>query len=48
MSSQSLQNLTIFNFAKILDANPHPGEKELYQIFEESVKYFSSYARPKN
>ncbi len=48
MSSQLLKNLTIFNFAQILDANSHPGEKQLCQILEETVKYFSSYARPKN
>ncbi len=48
MSSQFLKNLTIFNFAQILDANLYPGEKQLYQILEESVKYFSSYAPPKN
>ena len=48
MSNQLLKNLTIFNFAQILDANSHPGEKQLCQILEESVKYFSSYAPPKN
>ena len=48
MSSQLLKNLTIFNFAEILDANSQPGEKQLCQILEESVKYFSSYAPPKN
>ncbi len=29
MSSQSLKNLTIFNFAQILHANSHPQEKQL-------------------
>ena len=48
MSSQSLKNLTIFNFAQILHANSHPQEKPLCQILEKSVKYFSSYAPPKN
>ncbi len=48
MSSQLLKNLTIFNSAQMLDANSHPGEKQLCQILEETVKYFSSYAPPKN
>ena len=48
MSSQSLKNLTIFNFAQILHANSHPQEKQLCQIFEKSVKYFSSYALSKD
>ena len=48
MASQFLKNLTIFNVAQILDANLHPGEKQLCQILEESVKYFSSYTPPKN
>ena len=48
MSSQSLKNLTIFNFAQILHANSHPQEKQLCQILEKSVKYFLSYASPKN
>ncbi len=46
--SQSLKNLTIFNFAQILHANSHPQEKQLCKILEKSVKYFSSYAPPKN
>ncbi len=46
MSSQLLINLTIFHFAHILDVNSHPGEKQLCQILEETVKYFSSYAPP--
>ena len=48
MSSQLLKNLTIFNFAQHLEANSHPGEKQLCQVVEESVKHFSSYAPPKN
>ncbi len=48
MSSQSLKNLTIFNFAQILYANSGPQEKQLCQILEKSVQYFSSYAPPKN
>ena len=48
MSSESLKNLTIFNFAQILHGNSHPGEKQLCQIIEELVKYFSNYAPPKN
>ena len=36
------------NSAQILDANSHSGEKQLCQNLEESVKYFSSYAPPKN
>ena len=48
MSSQLLKNLTIFKFAQILDVNSHPGEKQLCQIWEETVKYFSSSAPPKN
>ncbi len=48
MSGQLLKNLTIINFAQILDANSHPGEKPPCQILEESVKYLSSYAPPKN
>ena len=43
--SIQLKNLTIFNFAQILHANSHPQEKQLCQIFEKSVKYFSSYAQ---
>ena len=31
-----------------LEANSHPGEKQLCQVVEQSVKYFSSYAHPKN
>ena len=42
------KNLTIFNSAQILDANSHSGEKLLCQNLEESVKYFSNYAPPKN
>ena len=33
MSSQLLKNMTIFNFAHILDANLHPGEKQLCHNF---------------
>ena len=43
MSSQLLKNPTIFNFAQILDANSHPEGKQLCQIVDESVMYFSSY-----
>ena len=42
------KNLTIFNSAQILDGNSHSGEKQLCQNLEESVKYFPSYAPPKN
>ena len=28
MFSQSLKNLTIFNFAQLVHANPHPQEKQ--------------------
>ena len=37
MSSQSLKNLTIFNFAQILYANSGQQEKQLCQILEKSV-----------
>ena len=43
------KNLTIFNFAQILNANSGRQEKQLCQILEKLVvKYFSSYAPPKN
>ena len=48
MSSQSLKNLTIFNFAQIFHANSHPREKQLRQILEKLVKYFARYDLPKN
>ena len=37
MSSQSLKNLTIFNFAQILHANSDLREKHLCQILEKLV-----------
>ena len=48
MSSQSLKNLTIFNFVQIVPANSHPQQKQLCKILEKSVKYFSSYTPRKN
>ena len=37
----------MFDFAHILHANSDPREKQLCQILEKSVKYFSSYGPPK-
>ena len=38
----------ISDFAQILHVNSHPWEKQLCQILDKSVKYFSSYAPIKN
>ena len=47
MSSQSLNNLTILIVLKFCMPIHIHKKKQLYQISEESVKYFSSYAPPK-